>query len=130
MPTNPILKFSPNFVLLYVTNPRHSCEFYSSLLGCTPVEQSDTFAMLPLGSGVMLGLWSKHTVEPAANLTGGGTELAMTLDSKVAVDRAFQAWSQRGWPIAQTPCDMDFGYTFVALDPDGHRLRVFVPTEG
>jgi len=25
---------------------------------------------------------------------------------------------------------MDFGYTFVALDPDGHRLRVLVPAEG
>jgi hypothetical protein len=22
---------------------------------------------------------------------------------------------------------MDFGFTFVALDPDGHRLRVFAP---
>ena len=22
---------------------------------------------------------------------------------------------------------MDFGHTFVAADPDGHRLRVFVP---
>jgi hypothetical protein len=22
---------------------------------------------------------------------------------------------------------MDFGVTFVATDPDGHRLRVFVP---
>ena len=25
---------------------------------------------------------------------------------------------------------MDFGRTFVALDPDGHRLRVFAPKEG
>jgi hypothetical protein len=24
---------------------------------------------------------------------------------------------------------MDFGRTFVALDPDGHRLRVFAPAE-
>ena len=24
---------------------------------------------------------------------------------------------------------MDFGRTFVALDPDGHRLRVFAPRE-
>jgi hypothetical protein len=24
---------------------------------------------------------------------------------------------------------MDFGYTFVALDPDGHRLRVYAPAE-
>jgi hypothetical protein len=23
---------------------------------------------------------------------------------------------------------MDFGYTFVALEPDAHRLRVFSPT--
>jgi len=27
--------------------------------------------------------------------------------------------------VAQKPVDMDFGHTFVALDPDGHRLRVF-----
>eukprot|EP01035_Chromulina_nebulosa_P002685 gene2685-biopygen2256 len=25
------------------------------------------------------------------------------------------------------PTQMDFGHTFVATDPDGHRLRVFVP---
>ena len=25
------------------------------------------------------------------------------------------------------PTDMEFGRTFVALDPDGHRLRVFAP---
>ena len=27
----------------------------------------------------------------------------------------------------QAPTDLDFGRTFVALDPDGHRLRVFAP---
>ena len=29
--------------------------------------------------------------------------------------------------IAQAPATLDFGHTFVALDPDGHRLRVFAP---
>ena len=29
--------------------------------------------------------------------------------------------------ILQEPVQMDFGHTFVASDPDGHRLRVFVP---
>jgi hypothetical protein len=26
--------------------------------------------------------------------------------------------------MLQAPADMDFGRTFVALDPDNHRLRV------
>ena len=39
----------------------------------------------------------------------------------------FADWKQRGLPILQEPVQMDFGHTFVAADPDGHRLRVFVP---
>jgi hypothetical protein len=29
--------------------------------------------------------------------------------------------------ILQPPTEMDFGRTFTAADPDGHRLRVFKP---
>jgi len=29
--------------------------------------------------------------------------------------------------ILQGPTDMEFGRTFVGLDPDGHRLRIFAP---
>jgi predicted enzyme related to lactoylglutathione lyase len=29
--------------------------------------------------------------------------------------------------IVQPPTRMEFGYTCTALDPDGHRLRVFAP---
>jgi hypothetical protein len=29
--------------------------------------------------------------------------------------------------VLQRPVDLDFGRTFVVLDPDGHRLRVFAP---
>jgi predicted enzyme related to lactoylglutathione lyase len=36
-------------------------------------------------------------------------------------------WRKRGLTIAQAPTSMDFGRTFVVLDPDGHRLRVFTP---
>jgi catechol 2,3-dioxygenase-like lactoylglutathione lyase family enzyme len=117
----------PNFVILYVENPPASATFYADLLGQPPVEASPTFALFALRSGVMLGLWSRHTVEPAAAAAGGGAELAVTVDDDAAVDATCADWTRRGLPIAQAPTQMDFGRTFVALDPDGHRLRVFAP---
>lgn len=120
---------SPNFVILYVDNPSDSAAFYASLIGVPPVENSPTFAMFALESGVMLGLWSRHTVEPAAKAAGGGTELAFAVEGEDAVRSLFHDWSGRGLPIIQAPTALDFGFTFVALDPDGHRLRVFAPSE-
>jgi catechol 2,3-dioxygenase-like lactoylglutathione lyase family enzyme len=115
-----------SFVLLYVDNPPASAAFYADLLGRPPLDASPTFAMLPLAEKIMLGLWSKHTVEPAAT-TPGGHEVAFTVADADAVNATFADWKKRGLPIAQAPTAMDFGHTFVALDPDGHRLRVFAP---
>jgi catechol 2,3-dioxygenase-like lactoylglutathione lyase family enzyme len=116
----------PNFIVLYVEDPAASADFYAGLLGKPPVESSPTFAMFALPSGVMLGLWSRHTVEPAAAPTlGGGSEVAFAVESKDEVNSLYDAWTERGLRVAQRPVDMDFGHTFVALDPDGHRLRVF-----
>jgi len=117
-----------SFVLLYVENPPASATFYSQLLGCPVIEQSPTFAMLPLrDGGVMLGLWSRKTVEPRAAGVPGSSEVAFTVDSADAVRATHADWVKRGLKIAQVPAAMDFGTTFVALDPDGHRLRVFAP---
>ena len=113
-----------NLVILYVDNPPASAAFYAGLLGHDPVEASPTFAMFSMPSGVGLGLWSRHTVEPAAAAAGGGSEIAFIAEN---VDAAHADWTARGLTIAQAPTDMDFGRTFVALDPDGHRLRVFAP---
>jgi catechol 2,3-dioxygenase-like lactoylglutathione lyase family enzyme len=115
-----------NFVLLYVESPERSAAFYADLLGRPAIESSPTFAMFAMSSGVMLGLWARAGVQPAANAPGGG-EIAFAVDSDEAVDARFAEWRTRGLPIAQTPTPMDFGRTFVALDPDGHRLRVFAP---
>jgi catechol 2,3-dioxygenase-like lactoylglutathione lyase family enzyme len=117
-------KFS--FVLLYVDSPPISATFYADLLGTPPVETSPTFAMLPLNSEVMLGLWSRRTVEPVASAPGGG-EIAFTVADEANVESTHADWKKRGLPIVQAPTAMDFGHTFVALDPDGHRLRVFAP---
>lgn len=118
---------SPNFVLLYVDSPEASGAFYATLLERQQVETSPTFVMFALENGVMLGLWSRHTVEPAASAAGGGAELAFTVEP-AALDATLAEWKKRGIAILQQPTDMDFGRTFVGLDPDGHRLRVFSPS--
>lgn len=118
---------NPNFILLYVDNPETSAVFYAELLGSQPLESSPTFAMFALASGVKLGLWSRHTVEPKPLASGGGAEIAFCVADRSAVNDLYADWSGRGLAIAQRPVAMDFGYTFVALDRDGHRLRVMVP---
>lgn len=45
------------------------------------------------------------------------------------VDTLHAEWTPQELTIAQAPVALDFGYTFVALDPDGHRLRVFAPSD-
>ncbi len=115
----------PNYILLYVDYPARSAAFYADLLGKTPVENSPTFALFVLDTGVKFGLWARHTVEPAAGTTAGGGELAFCVADKAAVRAMHADWVARGLAIALAPTDLDFGHTFVALDPDGHRLRVF-----
>jgi catechol 2,3-dioxygenase-like lactoylglutathione lyase family enzyme len=117
----------PNFTILYVDSPEKSGAFYASLLGCEPVEASPTFVLFALETGLMLGLWSRHTVEPIAALGGGGGEIAFALGEPGEVDALHEAWADKGLIIVQKPTDMDFGRAFMALDPDGHRLRVFAP---
>ena len=111
-------------VILYVDNPPANTAFYAALLGRQPVEASLTFAVFALPTGIALGLWSRHTVQPAAVATAGSTEIAFTSPD---VDAVHADWAARGLTIAQSPTDLDFGRTFVALDPDGHRLRVLTP---
>jgi len=118
---------NPNFMILFVDSPAVSAAFYKTLFDREPVEASPTFALFALDSGLMLGLWSRHTAEPTPNAGGGGGEIGLTVDSNHEVDATYEAWKGRGLSILQSPADMDFGRTFVALDPDGHRLRVFAP---
>ena len=117
----------PNFLLLYVTNPQASAAFYADLLGSEAVEASPTFVMFALDNGMMLGLWGREGVEPKVTASAGGSELAFAVQNDAAVKVCYAEWEAKGIVIAQMPAQMDFGFTFVALDPDGHRLRVFSP---
>ena len=117
----------PNFIILYVNNPPSSTDFYTKFLGKTPIEASPNFSMFALDSGVMMGLWSRHTVAPDAVALPGSSEIAFSVADRAEVDARYREWADQGLRMAQTPTAMDFGHTFVALDPDGHRLRVFAP---
>lgn len=109
-------------VLLFVENPHQSSAFYRRLFEKEPVEESPTFVLFDLQNGVQLGLWSKKTAEPQVLLPAGGSEIAF---SEEAVDSIYEKWQKWGVPMAQEPTDMDFGRTFVAVDPDGHRIRIY-----
>ena len=117
-----------SFILLYVDDVVASVAFYSRALGRPAAGSSPTFAMIPAAPGLMLGLWRRDGVAPPASAPGGGEIAVMAADeAEVAVTIA--RWQALGAPIAQPPMQMDFGFTGVVLDPDGHRLRVFVPAE-
>jgi predicted enzyme related to lactoylglutathione lyase len=122
------MSLQPDFTLLYVENPQNSEAFYSALLGRAPVESSPTFVLFVTDAGLKLGMWARHLVKPAPSAPPGGTEIVVPVAEPAAVDTTHASWKARGLRIVQEPADMDFGRTFVALDPDGHRLRVFAPT--
>ena len=119
------MHLDPNLIIFYVDNPLISTPFYEGILKSQPIGSSPTFVMFVLKSGMRLGLWSKHSVEPHAIMLGGGNELSLQVQDDRAIDELYALWQQQGIQIAQKPTMMDFGYTFVALDPDQHRIRIF-----
>jgi len=119
----------PDFTILFVDNPLKSADFYQSLFDAAPVEKSPTFAMFVLNKGVKLGLWSRHTAEPRVTAPSGGSEICFLQETTADVDKTYADWTGRGLTVLQTPVEMDFGYTFVVADPDGHRLRVYARGE-
>jgi hypothetical protein len=117
---------TPNFVLAYVASAPRSAALYTLLLDADPVESSPNWAMFALPNGITLGLWSREEVEPRATLPGG-MELGFPVADADAVTRTRYRWASLGMKVIQEPTQMDFGFTFTAADPDGHRLRVFAP---
>lgn len=116
---------NPNMILLYVDDTAASAAFYGDLLGRKGTGHSANFATVPLEGGMTLGLWARGTVKPATSGTGGAQgEIVFMVEDKPAIDALYADWQARGLEIAQELTALDFGPTFVALDPDGHRLRV------
>ena len=118
------MAFNP-FVVFYVDQPLKSAGLYSKLFGREPIQSSPNFVMFILESGLKLGLWERGDAQPPAAGAPGSEEVIFQVASEEEVDTLFAQWTAEGLVVAQTPTQMDFGYTFVVLDPDGHRLRVY-----
>lgn len=113
-----------DFVLLHVADPVASAGFYSDILGKPVVESSPGFAMLPLSDAVMLGLWLASDAAPGGGGRPGASEVSFDVADVPALEKIHADWSAKGLPILIEPVEMPFGHTFVAADPDGHRIRV------
>jgi catechol 2,3-dioxygenase-like lactoylglutathione lyase family enzyme len=122
--TTPLL----NYILLAVKEPLKSAEIYNEILGMKPVESASTFVLYVLPTGLRLGLWSAADMKPAPQ-PAGGVELSFSLPDHAAVLSTYDAWTKLGLKTMQEPTKMDFGFTFVVADPDGHRLRPFALNE-
>jgi catechol 2,3-dioxygenase-like lactoylglutathione lyase family enzyme len=118
----------PSHILNYVADARQSAALYAKILGLQPEEMTSSYAVFALPGGGRLALRSRDGVEPRATLPGG-TELCFAVENEASVRRTRDSWFKLGLRIIQEPVKMDFGFTFTAADPDGHRLRVFSPAQ-
>ena len=115
-----------DYLLLAVRSPLDSAKLYTRLFGREPVETSPTFVLYGLDGGLKIGLWFADEIDPKPK-AAGGIEISFSEPSRDAVSATYKEWQQLGLKVIQEPTDMDFGFTFVVEDPDGHRLRPFVP---
>ena len=116
--------FVPNSVILYVSDVEASTTFYRRILGHEPIKTYPGFSVFALSDNVTLGLQAADEIGPAADPYVGGSELSLSDVEHVDVDRLYAQWKALGIPMILEPTVLEFGYTFVATDPDGHRLRV------
>ena len=116
--------FVPNSVILYVSDVEASTAFYRRILDHEPIETYPGFSVFKLSDGMTLGLQAADEIEPVAEPYVGGAELSLSNVEHADVDRLHAQWEMLSIPMVLEPTVLEFGYTFVATDPDGHRLRV------
>lgn len=118
---------SPNLILLYVEDPDKSAAFYTRLFGREPLAAFPSYVAYALENGLTFSLWSASAANFVSSGSGHRMEIAFMVSDDGEVERLYTEWRNAGVPIEQDLMTAVFGRTFVALDPDGHRLRVCTP---
>lgn len=119
----------PNLILLYVENPDKSAAFYKDIFGVAPVAVFPTYVAFEFGSGLTFALWSTSARNFVSGGTGHRSEIAFMVPDDQSVRMLHDRWQTAGVTIEQPLHEAVFGSTFVATDPDGHRIRVCTPDE-
>ncbi|GEM79907.1 VOC family protein [Vibrio superstes] len=117
--------FTLDSIVLYVEDVQSSMAFYAKAFNCEPKLLSPTFATLDFASNVKITLKQADALTPSSPVRGGGTELSIPIANRETFDTLFDNWQQQGIEFSQEREESVYGVNFVAVDPDGHRLRVF-----
>lgn len=120
---------TPNLILLYVESPETSAVFYERMFDLAPAAVHPTYAAFEFENGLYLGLWSTRAKNFVSAGTGHRSELAFMVDDDDQVRILYDRWRALGVEIEQDLHEAVFGLTFVAQDPDGHRIRVCTPDD-
>ena len=113
----------PNLQLIYVSDIKHSTDFYKMLFNSEPVFLSPRYVAFAAGNEALFALWTGGT--PPDISIPRFSEIGIMLPSNQEVDLLFEEWKKNpGIKILQEPRTEVFGRTFLVEDPDGHIIRV------
>lgn len=118
---------TPNLFLFYVKNPLESALFYEKIFSTKPIAALPTFVAFSFENGFTFSLWSTQAANFVSEGTGHRSELSFMVEGEQKVRELHDEWQKFGVTIEQDLHEAVFGLTFVALDLDGHRIRVCMP---
>ncbi len=120
----------PNLMLFYVKNPQESALFYERIFEQKPASSFPTFVSFSFANGLNFAVWSTESKDFVSEGSGHRSEIAFMVPNEQEIRRLPELWGKMGVRIEQDLMQATFGLTFVANDPDGHRIRVCVPDRG
>lgn len=117
----------PNLLLFYVKNPIESAVFYEKIFSIKPAVSFPTYVAFSFENGFTFSLWSTQATNFISGGEGHRCELSFMVEDEQRVRKLYAEWRDLGITIEQDLHEAVFGWTFVALDLDGHRIRVCMP---
>ncbi|CAM3772414.1 VOC family protein [Vibrio aquimaris] len=118
--------FTIDTYVLYVEDIQVSQGFYTKVLGCESRTLSPTCMEIKFANDTTLLLKQNSNLVPTSCITGGGTELSILVEDQTKLESLYQNWKNQSVDFAQEPKELSYGVSFVALDPDEHRIRVTI----